>query len=96
MTALDAIFAQLVPDGIDEVYDRISDVLRNDAPVIEHFTGDGGVGPFPIEIRGFGGLFFVEAQEFDPDGVFDSLEDARDCLHFNYDPFIDNYKNLSK
>jgi hypothetical protein len=36
----------------------------------------------------FGGVFWIAAPEFDDIGYFDTLEEAKGAVEFNYEPII--------
>jgi hypothetical protein len=62
--------------------------LRNEAEVTKSFTGLGGYDEFGINIMKFGGVYWIEAQEFDDIGYFSSEDDASSIAEGEYEPFI--------
>lgn len=70
---------------IDGVYcDFLMDVMNNSARIYTKFTAKGDNGNYPIYVRGLGGIYFVDALEFDNVGYFTSLSDAEDYATSNW------------
>ena len=65
-----------IPDDIEQI---IIDLVEINYDIDETLTGIGGYGAYPIEIKSFGPVFWIDAQEFDPIGYFKSSEDAITC-----------------
>jgi hypothetical protein len=71
-------------------HDIINDLVRNDSVMVDSLAGWRSAynDTFSIDVMQFGSVFWVEAQEFDDIGYFDTLEKAKDAAEFNYEPFI--------
>ena len=76
-----------------ELHDAAYDALSNEAPVVESFTAEQDKGAYHVCIRGVPGAYFVEAMEYDDDGVFDDVDSARDALMLNFGEFLVDEKN---
>jgi hypothetical protein len=79
-----------LPISGDELsaHDVISDLVRNESTVVDAIDGLGYSGEFPIHIMQFGLVYWIDASEHDPIGYFETMQSARDCAEFNYEPFI--------
>lgn len=71
----------------DELHDACSDVLFNDAPMVESFDSAQSNGPYTVSIHGVPGAYFVTAPEFSPAGAFSTLEDARNYADSEHGQF---------
>lgn len=78
----EGIYYHITPGDIE---DLIFDLIDSDYEVDDTIYGVGGYGEYPIEIRSFGPLFWVEAQEFDPIQYFKSFDDALSCAESTYE-----------
>lgn len=58
------------------IIDFLEDILLNNAKIYSEFEANGDYGNFPIYIKGLGGIYFIEALEFDKARYFIKLEDA--------------------
>jgi hypothetical protein len=58
------------------IIDFLEDTLINNAQIYSEFEGNGDYGNFPIYIKGLGGIYFIEAPEFEKERYFIKLEDA--------------------
>lgn len=72
----------------DDVYDIVSDYIDNNAEVSEELTGYSFDDCFPICVRSFGPIHWVEAQEFDPIKYFKSSSEALNWAEFEYSEFL--------
>lgn len=72
----------------DARYDLAVDALLNEAPVVASSTAEQDKGEYSVVILGVPGAYYVQAPEYDDDGVFDSLADAESFVDFNYGEFI--------
>jgi len=72
----------------DCIYSDNFDVRSN---VVKTITGKGGDGEFGINIHEFHGVFWISAPEFDVDGYFTNIVDAKQFAEVRYEPFITNY-----
>ncbi len=72
----------------DEVYDIVSDYIDNNAEVSEELTGYSSDDCFPICVRSFGPIHWVEAQEFDPIKYFKSSSEALIWAESEYSDFL--------
>jgi hypothetical protein len=78
----EGIYYHVTPGDIE---DLIFDLVDNNYEVDDTIYGVGGYGEYPIEIRSFGPLFWVAAQEFDPIEYFKSFDEALSCAESTYE-----------
>lgn len=67
-----------------DLHDACLDTLVNDAPIVESFNAEQSKGIYEVVIRGVPGAYFVTAPEFESEGIFSTIEDARgsaDAFH---------------
>jgi hypothetical protein len=69
-------------------YDIITDIVGNESAVEWSTAGLGSEDEFPINVMRFGTVYWIEAQEFDPLGYFETIEQAIDVAEICYEPFI--------
>lgn len=70
-------------------WDTITELIRNESISVEELSGDGpDEDTFLISVLQFGPVFWVEAQEFDADGYFATLEDAVSYAESKFAPFM--------
>ena len=71
-------------------HDIIHDLVHNNSVVADSLAGWSSASDdtFPINVMQFGSVFWIEAQEFDDIGYFDTLEEAKDAAEANYEPTI--------
>lgn len=62
-------------DGV-YLHDFLSDLLHNEGRLYRRFTARSSYGAYHINIRGLGGVYFYEANEFGATGYFLSLDEA--------------------
>ena len=62
--------------------------LRNYSPIVEEHLAEQDKGAYAVEIYGVPGAYFVRANEYDDEGVFDSLDDARACVEDKWGEFL--------
>ena len=91
------VIAELISGEIEESVlnaddeypvDVISDLVFSESEVILQFHGAAPDHVFPIDILKFRNVYWVQVQEFDPSGYFDSLTKAALYATDNYDGFI--------
>jgi len=85
---LNASLETLSSNQFGTLYDAAFGTLLNYSPMVEEFLAEQGKGVYPIHIMGVPGAYYVSAIEFDNEGVFDSLKDARSCVEFNHGEFL--------
>jgi hypothetical protein len=70
----------------DGVYlpDFLDDLLGNEGRLYRRFTARGSYGNYYIDIRGLGGVYFYEANEFGSTGYFLSIEEADSAVTSNW------------
>ena len=51
--------------------------LESNARTVEEYEGCGDFGTFPIDVKEYAGLYFVDADEFDFTGFYKDIELAR-------------------
>lgn len=72
------------PKSTWEAFDLIRDSLHNDARTFSEWSAYGSFGEFPITVRGLGGVYFVQAPEFNDAGYFASVADAEAYVSSNW------------
>ena len=75
-----------------KLYDKVLGIIYDEAGEEHVFYGSGSDGRFPITIRCFGPVCFIQAQEFDDIGFFPTTSAARDFAEIEfeaYGPFTD-------
>jgi len=82
-----------MPLGEDEndVIDTLHDMVLNNGKTYSQFLGVGDYGEYPIDVKGLGEAYWVEAQDHDDEGFFDSIEAAEDYIGFNWNDNIKPY-----
>jgi len=71
-------------DGV-HVHDFLADLLANEGRLYRQFTARGSAaGKYPIQIRGLGGVYYYQANEFGTRGYFLSLEEAEESVRENW------------
>ena len=80
--------SKLSDDEYADLHDAVSDVLMNSAPIVEEFEAEQDKGVYSVQIHGVPGAYFVTATEYDSEGLFHSLDDARDCVQSNWGEFL--------
>lgn len=80
--------SKLSDDEYADLHDAVSDVLMNSAPIVEEFEAEQDKGVYSVQILGVPGAYFVTAAEYDSEGLFQSLDDARDCVQSNWGEFL--------
>ena len=58
------------------IIDFLEYTLINNAQIYSEFEGNGDYGTFTIYVKGLGGIYFIDAPEFDKAKYFVTLEDA--------------------
>lgn len=107
-TALEGEFAEATPGIIAKLSsgealseselggeDTIHDLVMNESEV-EASIEALGAGVFFINILSFGGIFWVQAPEFDDIGYFETLEEAIAEAETEFEGFISEFKNMRK
>jgi hypothetical protein len=80
--------AQLSVSDLDACHDILVDLVMNESEPTKSFTGLGGYDEFAINVMKFGGVYWIEAPEFDDIGYFSSEDEASSIAEDNYEPFI--------
>jgi hypothetical protein len=73
-----------------DLEDACLEALRNESQSVEDHCADQGCGIYPITILGIPGAYFVTANEFDPAGVFNTLEEAQNHVSDVHGEFLVN------
>ena len=81
-------YDRLSPDERDALHDLALDELTNSGPLVESYAAEQDLGPYTVRIRGVLGAYFVEAPEYDREGVFATVADARRAVDFHFGEFI--------
>ncbi|MDB4083331.1 hypothetical protein N9502_03590 [Vicingaceae bacterium] len=76
------VYHHVIPGDIETL---IFDLAESNYDVDETIYGNGGYGEYPIEIRSFGPLIWVAAQEFDSIEYFKSFDEALSCAESTYE-----------
>lgn len=76
----------------DEVIDTLQDLVLNNGKTYSQFLGKGSYGEYPIDVKGIGEAYWVEAQDHDDEGFFDSLEDAEEYVRSNWNDSLKSCK----
>ena len=66
------------------LYNYLEDLLRNEGRLYRRYMARGSFGNYSIDIRGLGGVYFYEANEFGATGYFLSLEDTDNEVTSNW------------
>jgi hypothetical protein len=78
----------------DGLIDAACDALFNEAPVVEEYAAIGAYPEeFAIHIRGVPGAYFLSALEFDDEGPFEVLDEARREAISHYGEF-ENFRRV--
>ena len=86
------------PKALDAIAEILQEYLHENSwdtknNVIDYFTGKGSFGEFQISIHEFHGVYWVTAPEFDDDGYFTNVDDARSFAGKRFEPFITAHLN---
>jgi|LauGreDrversion4_2_1035121.scaffolds.fasta_scaffold339452_2 hypothetical protein len=76
----DAVLRNIASDALE--------VLNDDGPEVEVYEAEQSKGIYLVVIVGVEGAYFVRAIEYDDQGLFSSLEEARSELMFHYGEFL--------
>jgi hypothetical protein len=90
---MNARLDQLDDEQYAILYDVILDTFLNEAPRVEELLAEQGKGVFTIQINGVPGAYSVFAPEYDSEGAFETLDDARAYVDFNFGEFLINGDN---
>lgn len=72
----------------DEIYDAALDVISNSGLTVKSYTAEQDKGPYPIQIIGVEGAYFVWASEYDWVGLFSTRAEAEDYVECNFGEFL--------
>lgn len=75
----------LVGDLGAEVHDQLADAIGNESKVVWEGSIPGSEFDFPVQVKSFGGVFYVWAMEYDDVGYFLSREAAVDYIRASWD-----------
>lgn len=79
-----ADFDNLADSDLAALHDAALEAF-DEAPVVKSYLATGGDGEdYPIEIFGVLGVYAVRAQEFDDEGMFETVEEAEDYVGINW------------
>lgn len=70
-----------------EKYDLALELLTNESPEVGGFTAEQDLGEYGVVIRGVEGAYIVQAQDFDDEGVFSTLDKAKSATLFHHGEF---------
>ncbi len=68
--------------------DEIYDVWQSYSPVVEDFDAEQSKGTYSVQICGVPGAYYVRANEYDDEGPFTNLKDARSSVNYNHGEFL--------
>ncbi len=71
------------------------DLLHNDARLYRRYIARGSFGPYHIDIRGLGGVYFYHAPEFDLTGYYLSIDDAGSDITLDWNDSLTSYSGRS-
>jgi hypothetical protein len=71
------------------------DLLHNDARLYKRYIARGSFGPYHIDIRGLGGVYFFHAPEFDLTGYYLSIDDAGSDITLDWNDSLTSYSGRS-
>ena len=77
----------LTPD-LEAAADDAIEFLENEAPVVKEYEAEQDEGVYKVTIRGFSGVYFVQAIEYDDSEVFITLKQAKEYVMENYGEFL--------
>lgn len=60
----------------DEVHHAAYDTLVTEAPEVRAWEAEQDTGVYSVVVRGITGAYFVQAMEYDDDGVYSALDEA--------------------
>jgi hypothetical protein len=83
-TVINQSWDRLTSDQRDWLVTACREALKNEAPEVASYQMVGSSGPYSVLIRGVPGAYFIESIEDDELGPFETLEQAKDALEFNY------------
>ena len=72
----------------EALYDEAFDAWQDLSPEVRAWTAEQDKGEYPIAIRGVPGAYFVQAQEHDDSGPFDTVEEAEHKVKSNFGEFL--------
>lgn len=72
----------------DEVHDAAYDALVTEAPEVRAWDAEQDKGVYSVVVRGILGAYFVQAMEYDDDGVYSTLDEAIGAAEANYGEFF--------
>lgn len=71
-----------------DLHDAAYDALVNDAPEVKAWDAEQDKGAYSVVVRGVSGAYFVQAMEYDDDGVYSTLDEAVAAAEANYGEFF--------
>ncbi len=79
---------ELTASEFNEIYDFCSDLWRNESPDVESYDAEQDKGIYPVTIKGIPGVYWIFAPEYDNEGPFDTLEEARKEVEATFGEFL--------
>lgn len=72
----------------DQLHDAAYDALMNEAPEATAWDAEQDKGVYSVIVRGVPGAYFVQALEYEDDGVYSTLDEAIGAAEANYGEFF--------
>ena len=72
----------------DDLRDAAYDALVNEAPEVKAWDAEQDKGVYSVVVRGVPGAYFVQAMEYDDDGVYSTLDEAVAAAEASYGEFF--------
>lgn len=69
--------------------DIVTEVIENNYEMVAELTGVGSYGEFSIVVNGYGPLFWIHANDFDPIAYFETCEDAVMYAEIEFGAYLD-------
>jgi uncharacterized membrane protein YhaH (DUF805 family) len=88
---VDTPFNELTTDEQGFLLNACIDVLINEAPEVARYEVTRTFGPYAVVIRGVRRVYFYQALEHDVIGPFDSIEQAKRAVEFDFGDLISGY-----
>lgn len=79
------------PSGLtdaNDLHDAAYDALVNEAPEVKAWDAEQDKGVYSVVVRGVPGAYFVQAMEYDDDGVYSTLDEAVGAAETSYGEFF--------
>lgn len=68
--------------------DRAREILIDDALIVREYEAEQDKGAYTVVIRGFEGVYFIQAVEYDDLGPYETLSDAEEAIDQHFGEFL--------